>query len=128
CPARSPPLREQNPGQRYRRQGGSVEGYRANLVQRDFADQKDGPNRLLRSDGDSGQDGKPWNTGIGGGRDNADICRSRSQSSGALRWHGIREIERRTRVSMLEIPHQGGSIKVGNRGNTKAFHAADVQS
>ena len=73
-----------------------------------------------------GRMAKPWNAGIGGRRNDADIRRSRSQVGGALRRDGIGDIEGGARVSVLEIPHQRGSIKVGNRGNTKAFHAAIV--
>ena len=48
-----------------------------------------------------------------------------ARSAAHCEGSGIGDIESRAGVSMLEIPHQRRSIKVGNGGNAKAFHAAD---
>ena len=96
---------------------------RPNLFQRNFADQQDGANRPPRSDGYAGKNGKIGNAGVSRRWNDADIRRSVAQTGGTLRRAGCRKCRKsEASLSVLEIPHQGRSIKVGDGGNPKAFH------
>jgi len=87
-----------------------------------------GANRPPRSNCNSRKNRQIRNAGVSCRGDDSNIRRPFAQTGGTKRRNGVRNIKGGPsgRVSMLEIPHQRRSIKVGDGGNAKSFHAADV--
>ena len=88
---------------------GGIGGDGANLLDGDFADEKDGLNGAAGGDGDVGNDDEIGNGRVGDGRDDADVGGAFEQSARTSGGDGVVDVEILGEFGgglVLEAPHE----------------------
>src|SRR5208282_172559 len=121
--ATAQPFFKQNFRKRYRGHRRGVQSHGADFFHWNFADQENGAHGPARSNRNTGHHQQSGDLRVGGGRNDSDVGSPSLQRASANRGQRVGNIKLTARVAVFEIPHQGRSIKVGNRRDAQTSHS-----